>query len=193
MELHCLRHGTTHDNRAHRFNGMRGDGLTEEHLTELSTVSFESADYDVIYCSPLNRCIETAQALKIASWREEKRITERKLGVFEGLTAAQCQEQFPSEFAAFLGFDADFVIPGGESRAEHLARILAWLEEASSHNKVLAITHGGTIDFLYRLGSGFELHGGEVIFAGENSALSIFDVNWPNVRLVGFNDELLSR
>src|SRR5262249_40906406 len=120
-------------------------------------------------------------------------------GIFEGLTADECRTRFASEFARFVTFDADFVVPGGESRAQHLQRIVVWLRDvaiefgggvgAASH-RVLAITHGGTIDFLYRAAIGVPLHGGQRIHSGEHATLAIFEGDWPNVRLVDFDAPL---
>jgi broad specificity phosphatase PhoE len=107
------------------------------------------------------------------------------------LTPGECQRQFPTEYASFQVFDADFVIPGGESRGQHWARVSDWiLDVSSTHREVLAITHGGTIDFLYRLGTGQPLHGGSQVFSGENASLSIFEVRWPDVQLVNYSSPL---
>jgi broad specificity phosphatase PhoE len=67
---------------------------------------------------------------------------------------------------------------------------LEWLRDVAHHRSVLAITHGGMIDFLYRLGTGTALHGGDQIFGGENAAISTFDVDWPSVALVEFSAPL---
>ena len=55
------------------------------------------------------------------------------------------------------------------------------LSEARS---VLAVTHGGTIYFLCRFGTGGVVHGGDEVFAGPNAALSVFEVSWPAVSVV---------
>lgn len=195
MFIHCLRHGITEANQSHRFNGALDDPLTEGQRAILQAVQFDHSRYDGIYCSPLRRAIETARCLKIPHWITEPRIAERHLGIFQGLTAEECHERYPDEFAAFLAFDAEFVIPDGESRGQNLARVLEWVQEVSHRDsppvrlrqRVLAITHGGTIDFLYRLGKRMPVHGGTQIFASENATLSIFEVHWPDVRLVDFS------
>jgi len=123
--------------------------------------------------------------LRLPSYIEEPRIVERHFGVFDGLSVSEVQEKYPEELAAFRRLDADFTIPGGESRAEHFRRVEEWLLEISrKHRQVLAVTHGGTIDFLYRLGTNGVLHGGEMVYAGPNAGLSIFEVSWPDVRVL---------
>jgi broad specificity phosphatase PhoE len=74
-----------------------------------------------------------------------------------------------------------------ESRASNLERVLNWLEEVASYRRVLAITHGGTIDFLYRLAQGIELHGGPTIFAASNASISSFEVRWPDIELIAYH------
>ena len=186
MQLHCLRHGVTHGNVEGRFNGTRDETLTDSQARALRQTPFAYADYAAIYSSPLTRCIETARCLRIASWIPEPRLAERNLGIFEGLTADECARTFPDDFATFRRFDADFVIPRGESRAQHLGRLMSWIDDVRGLDRVLAITHGGTIDFLYRLATGRPVHGGDEIFAGANASISIFDVDAHGVRLVDY-------
>jgi len=180
MILHCLRHGTTAANLAHRFN-PEDDPLDEASVRALRAVTFASDGYDRVYVSPLVRAVQTAH-----------QITERGLGVFRGLTAAECAARHAEAFAAFSRFEAEPAIPEGESRGEHLARVAAWLEEAAAGaaERVLAITHGGVIDFIYRMAVGHSMHGGDDIFGGENLGLSAFEVSWPEVRLLAFSTEL---
>ena len=192
MKLTCLRHGLTPLNAAHRFNGTIQEGITTEQRSTLKAVLFDDSRFDVVYSSHLLRCIETAQALRIKPRIVDPRLAERDLGVFQGLTASECSERYPDAWASFLRLDADFRIPDGESRAEHLNRVMAWLEEAAQHAQVLAITHGGTIDFLYRLGTNQPLHGGTDIFGGENASLTSFTVEWPKVSLESYSVALTS-
>lgn len=48
---------------------------------------------------------------------------------------------------------------------------------------MLAVTHGGVIDFLYRMATDVPMHGGE-IHAGPNVALTTFELDWPKVSMV---------
>lgn len=191
MRIHCIRHGVTEDNSAGRYNGRNEDHLTSQQREQLLQVAFDCSWYDAVFCSPLPRCVETAKCLRIPHWTSDPRIQERSFGIFEGLTPSEYQRRFPTEYASFRTFDAEFVIPGGESRGQHWARVSNWIVDVSStHRAVLAITHGGTIDFLYRLGTGQPLHGGGEIFSGENASLSVFEVRWPDIQLVDYSARL---
>ncbi|HXQ45095.1 MAG TPA: histidine phosphatase family protein [Caulobacteraceae bacterium] len=191
MLLHCLRHGASVANLAHRFN-PEDDPLHEATVVALRAAQRLNLAYDRIYVSPLPRAVQTAEHLGLARWTLDPRITERRLGVFAGLTAAECEARHAQAFEDFGRLEAEPAIPEGESRGQHLARVAAWLEDASSAGdaRVLAVTHGGVIDFVYRMATGHPLHGGEDIFGGENLGLSAFEVDWPDVRLLSFSAEL---
>src|SRR5579862_2389805 len=126
MILHCLRHGASVANLAHRFN-PEDDPLHESAVVALRSVGPLTAAYDRIYVSPLPRAVQTAEHLGLAGWTLEPRITERRLGIFTGLTAAECAARHAQAFADFQRLEAEPAIPKGESRAEHLARVTAWL------------------------------------------------------------------
>lgn len=159
MRVSCVRHGVTELNARGVFSSMGREGLTERQRRDLAAVEFDASDFDAVYCSPAKRCRETAATLGVHDLILEPRLAEQDFGVFDGMTADQCRRTYASEFEAVRLLDADFVIPGGESRAQHLDRVLAWLRDVVHHQHVLAATHGGTIDFLYRLGAGEPLHG----------------------------------
>jgi broad specificity phosphatase PhoE len=191
MQLHCLRHGMTIENTKGIYQGTTDGTLTSEQHSALTKVRFETSHYDVIYCSPLGRCSDTAQALGIQSWITDTRISERNFGIFENLSRKDCEVGFPEEFGEFQRFDEHYQIPNGESRAQHLARILEWILENRRFEKVLAITHGGTIDFLYRMAIGLEVHGGSEIYSATNASLSIFAIEWPQIELVTYDARLV--
>ena len=184
MRVSCLRHGVTELNVRGVFSGIGEEGLTEDQRRDLGAIQFDASGFDAVYCSPAPRCKETARSLRLPQHIEEPRLAERHFGIFEGLTVEQCRQFHPAEFEAFQRLDANFAIPGGESRAQHLERVVEWLSEVSDYRHVLAVTHGGTIDFLYRLGTDVAVHGGDQLFAGPNAALSEFEVSWPAVSLL---------
>ena len=192
MLLHCIRHGLTVANEEQRFNGSLDDPLTDPQRSTLREIPFEASGYDAIYCSPQSRAVETAQCLGIDRFTLEPRIAERHLGIFEGLTPRECSQRYPQDFAKFGALSGDYQIPGGESRAQNLERVMSWVQEIACRTCVLAVTHGGTIDFLYRLATGLPIHGGDEIFSGGNATLSEFEISDSEVRLVRFDQPLAS-
>ncbi|HLI67711.1 MAG TPA: histidine phosphatase family protein [Caulobacteraceae bacterium] len=187
MILHLIRHGASVANLAHRFN-PEDDPLDPDTVRALRAAAFRFEPYDRIYVSPLRRAVQTAEHLGLTGWTLEPRISERGLGVFAGLTAAECRARHAEAFADFSRLEPEPAIPGGESRAAHLERVTAWLAdtEASGASRVLAVTHGGVIDFVYRLASGAPLHGGDDIFGGGNLSLSEFEIERGALRVLAF-------
>lgn len=190
MELHCIRHGVTSKNIEGRSNGWIDDSIISDEAIFLQKRNLDTKHYDAIYCSPMKRCVETAEALGITDWIEDARIKERNLGIFEGKTPQECENLFSEDFKRFKTLDENYKMPEGESRKQNLERVMSWVQELSGFNRVLAITHGGTIDFLYRLASGTELHGGGNIFTGKNAAISIFSWEENEWRVIVFDEQI---
>lgn len=187
MEIHCIRHGETISNIEGTFNGWIDEGITRQQAKVLSETIFKHDHFDAIYCSNLQRCKETATCLGIENWVEDERLKERNLGVFEGKSPVECNTFYPSAFAQFQKFDATFAPDGGESRSENFERVFSWVEDVKAMDRVLAITHGGPIDFLYRMATGIDLHGGEQIFASSNAGYSIFSLKDNTWSLISYD------
>ena len=185
MELHLLRHGATTGNVGGVFEGRTGGTLTDAQVLALKSLAFDSTPYDAIYTSQLARWGIDAPLI-------DSRLAERDLGIFDGHTTSACETSFPVEFGKFREFSEDFFIPQGESRSTHVERVLSWLADALSHESVLAVTSGGTIDFIYRMSTHTALHGGKRIYGSRNVALSAFEIRWPDIRLLSFDAVLSS-
>jgi probable phosphoglycerate mutase len=192
MRLDVIRHGITALNLDGRFN-TEDEPLVDYEVRRLRTASIPTGRYKRVYVSPLRRCTETADALGLAGYQLDSRLCERRFGAFEGLTYPECKKRFGDAFEAFSLYDSEFAPEGGESRSNHFSRVSAWLQYAcqAETDAVLAITHGGTLDFLYRLAKRESLHGGERIYAGENAAISSFNITWPQVQLLRFSVPLV--
>lgn len=131
---------------------------------ERLAVRFAGADLAAIYSSDLGRARATAAAIADRRGeivREDARLRERHVGIFQGLTVAEARARFPAERAAYESGDREFVVPGGESPAQHLARVRACLDELAARHAggtVLAVTHGGSLivwfEFVLGLGPG---------------------------------------
>lgn len=192
MLLDVIRHGATDTNLAGRFNTV-DEPLAAGESQRLRRVTIPRPDtYSSICVSPLRRCVETANALGLSGYQIDGRLSERSFGIFEDLTPAECRTRYRDEFDAFVRFDAEYRPEGGESRSEHFARFYDWLKEQHEAGlaRVLAITHGGTLDFLYRMAKVLPLHGGDQIFSGPNAALSTFKITLPEIALMSFGHPL---
>lgn len=163
--LILVRHGETAWNAETRIQGHLDSPLNDEGLAQALLLGerLGREPFDHFYCSDLGRARQTAQPIADRSGRQpvlEPRLRERRLGIFQGLTSVQCEQQHPQDYARFHGRDPEYAVPGGESLREVLARVSALMEEwATRHagQRVLAVTHGGILDAAYRHANGMPL------------------------------------
>jgi broad specificity phosphatase PhoE len=148
-----IRHGETDWNAEERWQGFAP--------TELNALGHEQAkalaDYLVqrpiaaIYSSDLPRTWQTALPLARALGLEpqpDPRWREINLGVFQGLTHAEMEQQYPDEVIARKADLWGYAYPQGESRRDlgNRARA-AWEYVVTNTNgqEAAIISHGGTI------------------------------------------------
>lgn len=187
MKLHVIRHGETVGNQSGILQGWSDSSLLPEQTAHLQAVAFDPSAYGAIFSSDAGRCIETCSALRLPDVRVDERLRERHFGLFENTPYSVLQESFSHEYSKFQDLNADDCPRGGESRIQHFNRLASWIQSAQDFETVLAVGHGGMLDFLYRLGSGLALHGGEEIFDGANGAKSEFKLQWPEVKVISFS------
>jgi len=187
MELHVIRHCQTVANQSDILQGWSDSPLVPEQVEAFQVISFNASIYDAIFSSDSGRCMETCSALRLSGVTTDARLRERNFGVFENTSHSVLSEKFQNEYTQFQELSADYQPSEGESRKQHFDRLSSWFQSILHYDRVLAVSHGGTLDFLYRLARGIDLHGGEQIFDGENAAISEFRLNWPEVQVIRFN------
>lgn len=153
-----VRHGETAWNAQSRIQGHLDSPLSEEGLAQALLVGERIGHerFDRLYCSDLGRVLQTAQPIVDRSGKQPTltpRLRERHLGVFQGLTGVECKRDWPEDYARFHAREPDHVVPGGESIRQLYQRVSAFFDEiAAAHvgQRIVAITHGGVLDALYR-------------------------------------------
>jgi probable phosphoglycerate mutase len=151
--VHLARHGQTAYNREGRFQGHLPVPLDETgrgQAHELAEVASRRS-WASLWCSPLLRARETAAVVagRIGlAPREDPRFAETHTGDWSGRTFADVHAEDPDGFAAFRAMAAGFRFPGGESYAEHLARVRDGLRAVRATPEALpalVVCHGGSI------------------------------------------------
>lgn len=155
--LYIFRHGETDWNRDSRMQGGVDIPLNEAGRAQALRLRefFIRQPVDVVLTSDLSRARQTAEIalghLNIPMV-VEPRIRETNLGDAEGLSHDEFIERFGEDLLEEWrkvgpdGRQARF--PGGESKAEHLARVLQGLQDflhSTSHRRIAVSTHGGSI------------------------------------------------
>ncbi len=154
-KIHLIRHGSTEANKEGRYIGGRTDlPLSADGRREIKTLK-EKYHYpwvDVVYSSPLSRCVETAKIL--FPDREiipVEGMREYDFGEFENKTAAEL-EGLPAYTAWTSGQMP--APPCGESSKDFTARVVLSLNEivrdmmARECYEAAVIMHGGAIMML---------------------------------------------
>jgi len=152
-----------------------------------------------VWSSPLRRARETAEAIAAAiglPLRIDDQLRELHAGIFQGHLWADLEARFPDEVARWRSGDADYAIPGGESRAELAARGRAALESLASRTArgMIVVAHGGILTAA--LGSLVGKTHPLLAAAAERpftrlpalANCSVTLVRWPGPELVSFND-----
>jgi probable phosphoglycerate mutase len=128
--------------------------------------------------------------------RVEERLAELHAGIFQGHLWADLEAAFPDEVARWRSGDVDYVIPGGESRAQLAARGRAALEALAARDTtgMIVVAHGGVLTAA--LGSLIGREPPLLAAAAERpftrlpplANCSVTELEWPGPRLVSFNE-----
>jgi probable phosphoglycerate mutase len=161
-----IRHGETAWNAQGRIQGHLDSPLNEEGLAQALMVGERMAHerFDALYSSDLGRALQTAQPIADRTGHEivrNPRLRERHLGIFQGLTSAECERDHPADYRRFHGRDPDHQVPGGESIRQVVQRVSdEFTALAARHptGRLVVVTHGGILDALYRFARGMPLN-----------------------------------
>jgi probable phosphoglycerate mutase len=156
--LLLIRHGETAWNAEHRIQGRLDVPLSTTGVWQTGRLAQRLADeaIDAVISSDLARAWMTGAPLADArglTMVPEPRLRERAFGIFEGKTLDEIAAGHPDELVAWRSRDVDWRIPGGESGAEFIERVLVALHEiadAYAGRTVAVVTHGGVLDVVYR-------------------------------------------
>ncbi len=134
-----LRHGQTPMSVEKRFSGMVDAALTDVGQAQALAVAQRLRDvpFDAVYCSPLKRARQTADALG-RDYLIDDDLRETDFGTWESLTFAEVRQRFPDELNAWLA-DPSVAPSGGESILDTIRRV------TTARDRILAAHPGGRI------------------------------------------------
>jgi 2,3-bisphosphoglycerate-dependent phosphoglycerate mutase len=157
-ELIVVRHGETIWNADQRMQGHLDVPLNERGRRQAQAAAAHLAGerIDKIYCSDLERAVETADIIRDGRDVEmirDRRLRELHMGTFQGMTQSEARTHHGDAWERFFIHDADYALPGGESRGQKQVEIAAFMEEvavADTGLKLLVVTHGGILIAMLR-------------------------------------------
>ena len=141
-----IRHGKTAGNLTNCYIGVTDEPLIIEGEDEIRKRIYPEAD--VVFSSPLLRCIETAGLI----YPNQKPVVidelrETNFGRFEGKNYKDLSNDI--DYQRWIDSGGDLPFPDGESKAEATKRTIEGFEKvlelSKSYYNVSVIAHGGTI------------------------------------------------
>jgi alpha-ribazole phosphatase len=151
IEILFIRHGATKGNALKRYIGTTDESLSQEGAAKLkASGTFQGWEPDVLYVSPLKRCIETAQILyEGKEYTVISDLRECDFGDFENKNYKELASD--ERYQAWVDSNGRLPFPGGESSEEFKERshqsfcsiVAKALVEGDQ--KIGIIAHGGTI------------------------------------------------
>ena len=159
----CLvRHGETDWNGEKRIQGQIDIdlNLTGETQARALRPGLSGHSFAAVYSSDLLSAWRTAQiataGLGLAAFPAPI-LRERHFGVLQGITSQEASVQRPDVFRHHHARTPDYDYESGESLIAFAARVMAGLEALAVRHggkSVLAFTHGGVLDIVYRAAVG---------------------------------------
>jgi len=152
MILYLIRHGESAHNAAGRIQGQADPPLSAlgERQAAALAGALKDRPIEAVYASPLRRAWDTARPLAEKlnlDVRPLDGLMELHAGVFQGLTWEEVRRDHAEAAERWAGPDADYRIPGGETRRELMTRGRAALEAIRSggHGEAAVVAHGGIL------------------------------------------------
>ena len=153
MKLIAIRHGETEWNLQQREMGQLDSPLTERGRRQAEAIADRLRRYSftVLYSSDLGRAVKTAQIISTVTGAIPKfdvALRERHMGIFQGLTEAEMEQRFPTEYSDYRRIGNMYQIPQGESGQQRLERSVCAFESFTHRHPdetIVVVTHGGLL------------------------------------------------
>jgi len=205
MRQYLVRHGESVSNLEGRVQGQEdvalsplGERQAEAVASKIRHIAAREP-IEEIWSSPLERAKATATRIASALGLPlaiDEGLRELHAGIFQGHLWADLEARFPREVERWRSGDVDYVIPGGESRAQLAARGRTALEALAARDVrgMIVVAHGGILTAA--LGSLVGRSHPLLAAAAERpftklpalANCSLTRIEWPGPRLVSFNE-----
>jgi broad specificity phosphatase PhoE len=148
-QITLIRHGITDWNILGKFQGHTDIPLSDEGRLQAQALAkhLKKAKVDVVYSSPLQRALETAQIVfPHRDIMQDERLKELHFGLFESFT--QAENETHADYNWWFADPFKRAAPQGESYEALRERAVAWMKALPDDKHVVAFTHSGTIQML---------------------------------------------
>lgn len=189
VNITLIRHGTTKFNEEDRVQGSSDIPLSEKGIEDINLINLENTNFDLFFHSPLIRSKDTLYGIlekynvdiDNSNIKQDILITERKYGIFEGLTKKEIKSKYPNLYNEWLK-NENIKGEGIETIENVIDRIKLFISKIISFDfkNILLVTHSG---FLYAL---YKYIGDEDL----NLKPKDLDIEFPNCCISKLNIEI---
>jgi probable phosphoglycerate mutase len=162
-KLCLIRHGETAWNAERRLQGHTDIPLNAKGALQARQMAQALKDinltFDVLYTSDLKRAADTANAvveLFGVGAQVDSALRERHFGALQGLSINEAPLKHPDIWQAHITRDLAHDLEGGESIQHFASRVQNALDKIQARHTgktILIVSHGGTLDMMYRIAS----------------------------------------
>ncbi|MCD8331616.1 MAG: bifunctional histidine phosphatase family protein/GNAT family N-acetyltransferase [Oscillospiraceae bacterium] len=196
-KVYLIRHAEAEGNLYRRLHGWYDSAITENGRRQIAALRqrFQDVPVHAVYASDLFRTRTTAAAISQPRGLEvntRQALREIHVGEWEDMPFGQVAQQVPDQYEHFLHNRPEFFVQGGEGFQQLRERVSAGiLHIARAHpGKTVAVfSHGMAIR--NALGCFLNLpleQVGEQIPHGDNTAVSLLEIEDGQVRVAFYND-----
>lgn len=172
-KLCLIRHGETAWNAERRLQGHTDTPLNPKGVLQARQMAQALKDinlgFDVLYTSDLKRAVDTANAVVELFGVEaqvDSALRERNFGALQGLSITEAPLLRPDIWQAHIARDLDHDLEGGESIQQFSLRVrngLDSIQKRHAGKTILVVSHGGTLDMMYRIASNQSLSAQRIV------------------------------
>ena len=167
VDCYFIRHGESEANSAGRIQGRSESKLNERGLFQAQESGRWFAQLgalDAIYSSPLARAYSTAECIGAGvgvAIQRDHALVELDTGIFSDLSAQEAQERYPTEWERFQRESwegvprAERVVSLAARAARYWGQLIDSINERA-YQRVLSVTHGGMMQWLFKCSVGAE-------------------------------------
>ena len=162
-KLCLIRHGETSWNAERRLQGHTDIPLNATGILQARQMAQALKDikltFDVLYTSDLKRASDTAHAVVELFGVDalvDSELRERHFGALQGLSISEAPLNRPDIWQAHIARDLEHDLGGGESIQQFALRVQNALDKIQARHTgktILIVSHGGTLDMMYRIAS----------------------------------------
>ncbi len=140
IKILIARHGETAWNAADIFRGRVSIGLSENGFKQAGLLAgyLSQEKIQAVYCSPLQRAMQTADAVSKphnVTPQPMEELTDLDFGEWEGVPRQEVQEKSPQLYEQWLDRPDQVQIPGGESLDAARSRALHAFDQIMDWNR----------------------------------------------------------